>query len=103
MGDLFGWMGGELRDNRLRLPPEVGGKTLQEEDAKQLRFFLFEPNRDAPPTGTWREVDSLRNHQPRDCERMLITYGDLSQEEIERQQGQTTYPNDSFGCRPMTG
>ena len=79
---FFSLMGMSLKPGYLKLDTELHvGKVLRDEGNLTLRFFLMTPD------GNWTEKPDLPNHQLRDQQRALITYGNLTFEEIARQRG----------------
>lgn len=90
MREAFAFMGMDLQKGRLRLDQEThGGKVLEDNATHTLRFFLYSPEGEA-----WSEFPELPGHQGRQGERILITYGDLTDEEIAGQQAQVPPPSE---------
>ncbi len=97
MGQFFGYMGAEFEEGRFQLDDVVnGGKVLEDEGNMTLRYFLFMPDEDrSKHNGTWIEKPDLPSHQGRDCQRMLITFGELTDAMIAEQQKSVPAPTDS--------
>jgi hypothetical protein len=84
VAEFFGLMGMEIRPGHLRLDQELhGGGALADDGNDTLRFYLYH---EVEGNWTWQEYDGLLGHQLRDRQRMLITYGNLTDEEVAYQQ-----------------
>ena len=81
VGDFFDNMGMDLRRDSLTLDSELhGGKVLRDDGNMTLGFYVGLTN------GTWIEKPDLPSYQLKDGERMLITYGIVTEDELRRQQ-----------------
>lgn len=87
VSEFFQDMGMRLRQTSFRLDEQLHeGMTLANEGNMTLHFYV------APSNGTWQEVPDLPSYQPRDGDRILISYGNPSTDEIARQQATVPMP-----------
>lgn len=84
--DFFSLMGMKIEPGLLQLDHELhGGKVLEDEGNRTLRFFLYH---ETPDDWKWEEYPGLLDHQLRDGQRMLVIYGEYTDEEITAFQDQ---------------
>ncbi|MBW3583683.1 MAG: hypothetical protein KY455_11345 [Euryarchaeota archaeon] len=82
--EFFGIMDMKIRPGHLQLDTVLhDDKVLKDEGNLTLRFFLYH---EVGGNWTWEEYPKLLGHQLRDGQRMLVTYGDYTDEEIARYQ-----------------
>lgn len=94
----FDLMGMDLRPGYLKLDNELhAGKVLENHGNDTLRFFLYH---DVEGNWTWTESPDAPDHQLRSKERLLITYGDLTDEEIRREESRVMALENSDAARP---
>lgn len=80
VGDFFSFMGMKLKPGYLKLDDVMhDGRELREDGNNTLRFYLYH---DVGGNGTWEPYEGLIGHQPRDQQRMLVAYGNYTQEEV---------------------
>lgn len=84
---FFDNMGMDLTRDSLQLDNELhGGRVLAVEGNNTLGFFVGLSN------GTWIEKPDLPSYQPKDGERILVTYGTWTDEELKRWQERVPDP-----------
>lgn len=88
--DFFGFVDATLKRESFKLDPYLHNATLlNNEGDRMLRFFLFLPE---PGNGTWVEKPDLPGHQPRNGQRILITYGNETASQIQDEQARVPPP-----------
>jgi hypothetical protein len=88
LGTLLAGLGGEIADDKLVIPDsqKMAG-TYASNDTTRLRVFVM------PDGAEWSEVsDSFADVSFEDRMRILVTYGDLTSEEIAREQASVKAP-----------
>lgn len=81
---FFSLMGMKLRPGYLKLDDELhASKELQDNGNDTLRFFLYHKE---DGNWTWTEKPDAPDYQLRSMQRLLITYGNLTDDNIQRQQ-----------------
>lgn len=85
--EVFSYLGMDLEPDSLRLDNQLHeGRVLRNDGNLTLKFYLMTPD------GNWSLFPELPGHQLRDQQRVLISYGDESPEEIAAQQARVPKP-----------
>lgn len=85
---FFEYMGMDLDRDSLRLDTIVhNGSAYASGPDGKLQFFLFEPASAGATEGAWRERPDAPSLQLRQDQRLLVTFGNLTAENIATQQG----------------
>lgn len=80
-------LGGQLTADKLVIPaPASGAGTYEANATHPLRVFA------QPPDEEWREIEDFTGLQLQDRWKILITYGDLTPDQIARQQASVKDP-----------
>lgn len=88
--EVFGLMGMKIKPGYLKLDQELHDeKELVDEGNRTLRFFLYHEVDDQM---VWEEDPRLLGHQLRDGQRLLVIYGNHTDEEITQYQAMVPQP-----------
>lgn len=90
VSEFFDAMGMDFRRSSFELDKELhDGMTLANEGNLTLQFYVQNGN------STWQERPDLPSYQPHDGDRILISYGNPTPDEIARQQASVPQPTAS--------
>lgn len=80
VSEFFGLMGMTLKPDYLKLDGELhGGRILRSDGNHTLGFYLYH---DVAGNWTWEPYADLPGHQLRDKQRMLVAYGNYTDEQL---------------------